>query len=92
MKWTRVFKIISILVVFAVLLMCTIDYYKTIIKMEKPVFAIVHNGVEDGGSGNYIGLGYNIELSGQLTVEYGYVVNTSEFYLLGIKVDEANVK
>ncbi len=78
------------MIVTIALLMCLVDYNKTMVKMKKPVFAIVYNGVEDGGSGNYIGLGYNIELNGEQTVEYGYIVNTAEFHLFGIKIDEVN--
>ncbi len=47
---------------------------------------------DDGGSGNYIGLGYNIRLDGELTTEYGYEVEDVEFYLLGIKIAETNNK
>ncbi len=56
--------------------------------MEKPIFASCFNGADDGGSGNYIGLGYNIELEGELSVEYGYVVEDAEFYILGMKIAE----
>ncbi len=91
-KVTNGIKVICLLTIIALLTMCLIDYNQTINKMEKPIFASCYNGDEDGGSGNYIGLGYNIELKGELSAEYGYIVDEVEFYILGMKIAETNTK
>lgn len=36
---------------------------------EKPVFCVLVNGADDGGSGTYIGLGYTIDIEGNFVVE-----------------------
>ena len=62
--------------------MFSIDYYRCA-KLEKPLFAMGINTADDGGSGLYQGLGYSVEIDGELTAEYGYVVNEVSMYLLG---------
>lgn len=76
---------ICIIAVLVITVMGAIDYQKTMINFEKPIFAQVVNGVDDGGSGNYIGIGYNINIQGYLDVEYGYVIDSSQFNIFGIK-------
>jgi len=82
-------KIVFITFILAVLVitaMGTIDYRKTMRNFEKPIFAQVVLGADDGGSGNYVGLGYNIDIRGELDVDYGYVIHSAQFNIFGIKV------
>ena len=65
--------------------MFSIDYYRCA-KLEKPLFAIGLHTADDGGSGLYRGLGYSVKIDGELTAEYGYVVNEAAMYLLGSPV------
>ncbi len=58
------------------------DYYRCA-HLEKPLFAKGVDTADDGGSGTYRGLGYEIKLDGELTAEYGYVVSEAELYLFG---------
>ena len=60
------------------------DYYRCA-NLKKPIFAqgVADTLYDDGGSGTYRGPGYTIVLEGQLTAEYGYVVESVEMYLLG---------
>ena len=60
------------------------DYYR-VSNLKKPMFArgVADTLYDDGGSGTYRGPGYTIVLEGQLTAEYGYVVESVEMYLLG---------
>ncbi|MCG8484133.1 MAG: hypothetical protein MJA31_12540 [Clostridia bacterium] len=77
---------ICIVVVLVITAMGTIDYQKTMHNFEKPMFAQVVNGADDGGSGNYVGIGYNIDIHGELDIEYGYVIHSAQFSIFGIKV------
>ena len=63
-------------------IMFGVDYYRAY-HLEKPLFAMAVDTVDDGGSGTYQGLGYTVELEGELTAEYGYVVHEVEMYLMG---------
>lgn len=38
-------------------------------QFEKPVFCILKDGADDGGSGNYIGLGYSFDIKGNFMPE-----------------------
>ena len=60
------------------------DYYR-VSNLKKPMFArgVADTLYDDGGSGTYRGLGYEIKLDGELTAEYGYVVSEVEMYLFG---------
>lgn len=73
-------------VILATIAMATIDYQKTINQFEKPMFAQVVNGADDGGSGNYAGIGYSIEIQGELDVEYGFVVRSAQYNLFGNEI------
>ena len=63
------------------------DYYRCT-QLKKPIFArgVADMMYDDGGSGTYRGLGYEIEIEGELTVEYGYVAESVELRLLGVLV------
>jgi hypothetical protein len=61
-----------------------VDYCR-VSNLQKPLFArgVPDTLYDDGGSGTYRGLGYEIKLDGELTAEYGYVVSEAEMYLFG---------
>ena len=77
---------ICIVVVLALITMGVVDYQKTMNNLEKPVFAQVVNGADDGGSGDYIGIGYTIDIHGYLDVEYGYVISSAQFNVFGVEI------
>ena len=58
------------------------DYYRCS-NLEKPMFAIGIDTADDGGSGTYYGIGYTVEIDGELSAEYGYQIRHAEMYLLG---------
>lgn len=89
MKKKITIKIVIIICIVALLVitaMGAIDYQKTMHNFKKPMFAQVVDGADDGGSGNYVGIGYNIDIHGELDVEYGYVIHSAQFNILGNKV------
>ena len=51
--------------------------------LKKPVFAMGIDTADDGGSGTYRGLGYEITIDGHLSAEYGFQVDTLDITLLG---------
>ncbi len=63
-------------------IMFGVDYYRCA-QLKKPLFAMAVDTADDGGSGTYQGLGYTVEIDGELTAEYGYVVHEVEMYALG---------
>jgi len=60
--------------------------------LRKPLFVvgIADTLADDGGSGTYRGLGYTVEVEGELTAEYGYVVQSVEMWMFG-KVISASI-
>ena len=65
-------------------IMFGVDYHR-VSNLEKPLFArgTPETLYDDGGSGTYQGLGYTVELEGQLTAEYGYVIYKAEMFAFG---------
>ena len=65
-------------------IMFCVDYHRCS-NLEKPMFArgISDTLYDDGGSGTYRGLGYIVEIEGELTAEYGFVVHEVEMRALG---------
>jgi len=72
-KVTKKTKKIYLIIVFtlAVLWVSTLgtDYWITISELEKPIFAQLVNGADDGGSGTYKGIGYSVEIEGNFMPE-----------------------
>ena len=68
------------------------DYAKVAISFDKPKFCVLISGVDDGGSGKYIGLGYSFIVDGYLDADTGYQVDSYIYKIFGITVkqDEAN--
>ena len=61
-----------------------VDYHR-VSNLKKPVFArgVPDTLYDDGGSGTYRGMGYQVVIEGELTAEYGFVVHEAEMYVLG---------
>lgn len=74
--------IISVLGAILVLwgLVFTIDYVRCSRFME-PVFVIVGQTADDGGSGIYYGLGYKVKIEKNISVEYGPQLEKVEMYM-----------
>ncbi len=85
-KTVKIIIKICIIVVVILTTMGITDYHKTMNNFEKPIFAKVINGADDGGSGDYVGLGYTIIIQGNLDIEYGYVIHSAQFNLFGNKI------
>jgi hypothetical protein len=64
------------------------DYCQVGINWTTPNLCILTNGAQDGGSGNYIGLGYSFDIKGNLDVNKGYQVEEYTFKVLGITIKE----
>lgn len=46
---------------------------------ERPVFCVLVNGADDGGSGTYIGLGYTVDIEGNFVTEDEVERGVTEF-------------
>lgn len=46
---------------------------------ERPVFCVLVNGADDGGSGTYIGLGYTVDIEGNFVMEDEVERGVTEF-------------
>lgn len=89
MKKRKTIKVIIGICIVLVLVFTAVgitDYHKTMNNFEKPMFAKVVNGADDGGSGDYVGLGYTINIQGNLDIDYGYVIHSAQFNLFGNKI------
>jgi len=80
-KWIALFIIILLLWGTAVIT----DYYITTYRNEKPIFTILdqRTATDDTGSSKYIGLGYTVELEGNLD-DNSTQVDSLDFYLFGM--------
>lgn len=56
-------------------------------QFEKPIFCILTDGADDGGSGKYIGLGYSFDIKGNFMPEDELPGVTHYTYnIMGVKV------
>lgn len=58
-------------IIIVVLLWCSLfvtDFVR-VSQFEKPIFCVLLNGADDGGSGTYVGLRYTVELDGNFMPE-----------------------
>lgn len=63
------------------------DYWRTIHSFEKPIFAQVYEGADDGGSGRYFGIGYYIDIEGNfMSLDEFPGVTEAKFMLFGIEI------
>ncbi len=82
----KVFKKVICTLILFIVIVTIVDYNQTIHKLRKPIFAQVINSADDGGSGTYIGIGYSVNIKGDLTVEHGYKIERVEFSVLGLNI------
>jgi len=90
MKKKKTAKIIVLMVailLIILIIMGVTDYRRTTHSFEKPVFAQVVNGADDGGSGLYVGIGYSVDINGNFMPEDEFKgVTQAHFYVLGREV------
>lgn len=83
-------KLVLVVAIIVWLGIFTIDFV-CVGNFEKPVFCILVNGADDGGSGFYVGLGYTVDIEGNFVtedeVERG--VTQYDMKLFGIRVQAA---
>jgi len=67
-----------------------IDFVR-VSNFEKPFFAVLVNGADDGGSGTYVGLGYWTEIDGNFVTENAVERGITQYdmKLLGIRLQAA---
>lgn len=60
--------------------------------LKEPLFVVgvADTPADDGGSGTYVGPGYTVKVQGELTAEFGFVVQSVEMSVLG-KVISASI-
>ena len=85
-------KIILIAIIITALLWLTlgiIDFNRVTRKLEKPIFCILMNGADDGGSGKYVGLGYSFDIKGNfMSLDELPGVTNFKAKILGITVSQ----
>jgi len=90
MKTKKIVKIIIIMDAIILVVLMTMgitDYRRTTHSFEKPVFAQVVNGADDGGSGLYIGIGYSVDIKGNFMPEGEFKgVTHAHFYVFGKEI------
>ena len=70
MRNKRIIAVLLILLVLWTAVFIT-DYYR-VSRFKKPVFCVLTDSYDDGGSGNYCGLGYAIAIEGNFMPEDEY--------------------
>lgn len=82
-KSKKFVAIVTLVIVW--MTMFTIDFVR-VSQFEKPAFCVLVDGVDDGGSGTYIGLGYTVEIEGDFVTEDQALRGVTEYdmKLLGI--------
>lgn len=83
-------KIIIAIVILAWLSIFVTDFVK-VRDFEKPIFCVLVNGADDGGSGTYLGLGYWVRIEGNFVTENEAERGVMQYdmKLLGIRVQAA---
>lgn len=71
-------KLVLIVAIIVWLGIFTIDLVR-VGNFEKPVFCILVNGADDGGSGTYVGLGYTVDIEGNFVTENEAERGVTEF-------------
>ena len=70
MKKRKIAAMLLILIVIWTAVMFT-DFYR-VTRFEKPIFCVLTDSYDDGGSGKYCGLGYSIAIEGNFMPEDEY--------------------
>lgn len=66
-KRKRLLILLAVLVLW--LATTAADLYLVTYEFERPMFCILVNGADDGGSGTYVGLGYSFDIEGDFMPE-----------------------
>ena len=90
-KKKLIIPIIAVLFIWIWTTIAYTDYQQVGINWNKPNFCILINGVDDGGSGHYRGLGYSFDIDGELDADKGYQVDSYTFKVLGITIKEDKI-
>lgn len=63
-------KVLAVIMVLLVLWLAVgiADFFR-VYYFERPVFCVLVQGADDGGSGTYVGLGYSFEIEGNFMPE-----------------------
>lgn len=61
-------KIVLAIMVLVWACIFAIDFVR-VRNFEKPIFSVLVNGADDGGSGSYVGLGYTVDIEGNFVTE-----------------------
>ena len=82
---------IAIIVAIIVWLGLFVTDFVHVRNFEKPIFCVLTNGADDGGSGTYWGLGYSVDIEGNFTTENENESGVTQYdmKLLGIRVQAA---
>lgn len=81
-KWLKIAIIVT-----ALWLAMGITDFARVHGFEKPIFCVLLNGADDGGSGTYVGLGYSFEIRGNFMPEDEFPgVTHYEYRIFGMDV------
>lgn len=83
-------KKVFVIIVLVWACIFAIDFVR-VSNFERPFFAVIVNGADDGGSGTYVGLGYWTEIEGNFVTEdvAERGITQYDMKLLGIRVQAA---
>ena len=83
-KWLAV--ILAVIVLWLAVGMT--DFFR-VYYFERPVFCVLVNGADDGGSGTYVGLGYSFAIQGNFMPEDAFPgVTRYRYRIFGLDVCE----
>lgn len=89
-KILKNFTLVFVTVLTFLVTMGITDYRRTVHSFEKPIFAQVINGADDGGSGSYVGIGYSVDIKGNFMPEDELKgVTHASFYVFGKEIHYA---
>lgn len=71
-------KIVLAIMVLVWACIFAIDFVR-VRNFEKPIFSVLVNGADDGGSGSYVGLGYTVDIEGNFVTEDEVERGVTEF-------------
>lgn len=93
MKIKKNMKLLIIIVVSLIISWSAIfitDYTRCN-SLKAPIFVISGETADDGGSGEYYGLGYTVKIKKYIDAEYGVCIESVEMYVLG-KIVSASIQ
>lgn len=77
-------------IILAIWMVVGVVDFSKVHSFERPIFCIVGETADDGGSGHYAGLGYSFDIKGNFMPEDELKgVTEYSYYLFGIRVHSA---